>query len=65
MDSQRLLTCNNCHMRYHPAINVLYKHLYFCSFKCKEDWLDDNMIRQEHPAEQLQLHFMGDYNETT
>lgn len=38
--------CDFCGDRYAPRMqNTRYKHKDFCSFKCKEDWIDaDNAV---------------------
>lgn len=37
--------CDSCGVRYAPRQNISYKHRDFCSFKCKEDFIDaDNAV---------------------
>ena len=62
--------CENCGMHVHPANDVKYhigmREFHFCNFKCKSDWLSDNMHREhsEHsePLE-LQVGYVGHFNE--
>jgi hypothetical protein len=34
------MICSYCGLKYDPDKNVKYKHSNYCSFKCKEDYID-------------------------
>lgn len=44
--SNKIYNCDFCQIRYAPRMqNTRHKGHNFCSFKCKEDWIDaDNAI---------------------
>lgn len=46
-----IFRCDECGIRYAPEKNISYKHRHFCSFKCKEDFIDEqagvNQVKEE------------------